>query len=52
MTDLTEELVLVSYNLVKLLKVFDGNDMNDIEKYKLLKHEVEELTERFEKEVK
>ena len=52
MTELTEELVMVANNLVKLLKVFDGNDMNDIGKYKLLKHEVEELTERFEKEVK
>ena len=47
---LTEELVIIANNLVELLKVFDGNDMNDIEKYKLLKHEVEELTERFEKE--
>ena len=31
MTELTEELVMVANNLVKLLKVFDCNDMNDIE---------------------
>ena len=48
MTELTEELVMVANNLVKLLKVFDCNDMNEIEKYESLKNEVEELTERFE----
>ena len=49
MTELTEELVMVANNLVKLLEVFDCNNMNDIEKYESLKNEVEELTKRFEK---
>ena len=46
--EITEELIVIANNLVKLLEVFDCNDMNDIRKYESLKDEVEDLTERYE----
>ena len=46
--EITEELIVIANDLVKLLEVFDCNNINDIQKYEVLKCEVEDLTERYE----
>ena len=45
--EITEELIVIANDLVKLLEIFDYNNMNHIQKYELLKCGVEDLTERY-----
>ena len=38
--EITEELIVIANDLVKLLEIFDYNNMNHIQKYELLKSPV------------